>query len=54
MDDITQKYEFQEILRDAAEYRVLRRIVDAGRGIEVAEMEKRLRASSSRRFDLNK
>jgi len=42
MDDITQKYEFQEILRDAAEYRVLRRIMDAGRGIEVAEMEKKL------------
>jgi len=53
MDDITQKYEFQEILRDAAEYRVLRRIMDAGRGIEVAEMEKRLGASISRRLDLN-
>ena len=47
MDDITQKYEFQQILRDAAEYRVLRRIMDAGRGPEVAEMEKRLKALNS-------
>jgi hypothetical protein len=54
MDDITQKYEFQEILRDAAEYRILRRIMDAGRGIEVAEMEKRLAAPNRRRPDLNK
>jgi hypothetical protein len=28
--------------------------MDAGRGIEVAEMEKRLGASIPRRFDLNK
>jgi hypothetical protein len=54
MDDITQKYEFQQILRDAAEYRVLRRIMDAGRGIEVAEMEKKLAAPNPRRLDLNK
>ena len=54
MDDIIQKYEFQEILRDAAEYRVLRRIMDAGRGVEVAEMEKRLAIPSPRRLDLNK
>jgi hypothetical protein len=49
MDDITQKYEFQQILRDAAEYRVLRRIIDAGRTNEVAEMERKLTANLSNR-----
>jgi hypothetical protein len=29
MDDITNKYEFQRILRDAAHYRVLRRVFDS-------------------------
>jgi hypothetical protein len=54
MDDITQKYEFQQIFRDAAEYRVLRRIMAAGRDIEIAEMEKKLAAPNPRRLDLNK
>jgi hypothetical protein len=49
MDDITQKFEFQQILRDAAEYRVLRRIMDAGRGPEMLEIEKRLMAPNPRR-----
>ena len=42
MDDITQKYEFQQIVRDAVEYRMLRRIMDAGRATETARVQEQL------------
>jgi hypothetical protein len=29
MDDITNKYEFQLILQEAAQYRLLRRVIDS-------------------------
>jgi hypothetical protein len=37
MDDITKKYEFQQILHDAAQYRALRRIIEADRRVRVPE-----------------
>jgi len=42
MDDITQKYEFQQIIRDAVEYRMLRRIMDAGRATETDRVQRQL------------
>ena len=42
MDDITQKYEFQQIIRDAVEYRMLRRIMDAGRATETTRVQEQL------------
>jgi hypothetical protein len=41
MKDITQTFEFQELLRDAVEYRVLRRMMDAGRTTETAKVRAR-------------
>ena len=37
MDDITKKYEFQQILPDAAQYRALRRIIEADRSVRIPE-----------------
>lgn len=37
MDDITKKYEFQQILHDAAQYRALRRIIEADRRVAISE-----------------
>lgn len=37
MDDITKKYEFQEILRDAAQYRMLRQIFESDRRDRIPE-----------------
>jgi hypothetical protein len=34
MDDITKNYRFQRILHEAAQYRVLRRIIDSDRDYE--------------------
>ena len=52
MDDITQRYEFQQIIRDAVEYRMLRRILDAGRATETARMQQQL-GIKGRRNDTN-
>jgi hypothetical protein len=54
MDDITQKYEFQQILRDAAEYRLLRRYIEAARGAEVASVQERLGIKDHRNGANNK
>jgi hypothetical protein len=42
MDDITQRYEFQQLVRDAVEYRMLRRIMDAGRANEMDRVQRQL------------
>src|SRR6516225_600828 len=42
MADITQKFEFQELLRDAVEYRVLRGIMDARRTTEMDKVRAKL------------
>jgi hypothetical protein len=42
MDDITQRYEFQQIIRDAVEYRMMRRILDAGRATETTRVQEQL------------
>jgi hypothetical protein len=42
VDDITQRYEFQQIIRDAVEYRMLRRIMDAGRATETLRVQEQL------------
>jgi len=37
MDDISKKIEFQLVLHDAAKYRLLRRIIDDDRDIQLPE-----------------
>jgi len=37
MDDISKKIEFQLVLQDAAKYRLLRRIIDDDRDIQLPE-----------------
>jgi hypothetical protein len=37
MDDISKKIEFQLVLNDAAKYRLLRRIIDDDRDIQLPE-----------------
>jgi hypothetical protein len=49
MDDITQRYEFQQLVRDAVEYRMLRRILDAGRATETTRVQEQLGIKDRRR-----
>jgi hypothetical protein len=37
MDDISKKIEFQLVLQDAAKYRLLRRIIDDDRDMQLPE-----------------
>jgi len=48
VDDITQRYECQQIIRDAVEYRMLRRIMDAGRATETVRVQEQLGIRGSR------
>ena len=51
MDDITQRYEFQQIIKDAVEYRMLRRFLDADRATETTRVQQQLGMKDRRSAD---